>query len=200
MKLPAVAKVSPLSLFVSPLFASELDAAERAAVAAALSGQPGGRDLARLPALAPLVGQIEAAAEAAFAELKCEQRGAVVTRLWIETGLPGTAGQRLVHPNAYLGGLYRPEGETPESVTFEDPRPQAALLQAPIEAPTPLTATEAGVPLVAGRLLLFPAYLKHQPAPGSGPRRLVRFAVSFRDFVRQMSLPRWTGMTAGRED
>ncbi len=200
MNLPAVAKVSPLSLFVSPLFAVELEAAERAAIAAALTGLPAGQNLADQPALAPLVGQIEAAAELAFAELKCEQRGACVTRLWIESGPAGSAGQRLVHPNAYLGGLYRPEGDTPESVTFEDPRPQVALLQAPIETPTPLNATETGVPLAAGRLLLFPAYLMHQPAPGPAPRRLLRFAVSFRDFVRQMSLPRWTGMTAGRED
>ena len=195
----AFAKVSPLSLFVSPLFAADLDAAERSAVAAGLRSQPSGQDLARLPALAPLTAQIEALAERVLEELKCEQRGARVARLWLESSLPGAAGQLLLHPNAYLGGLYRPDGEAPESVVFQDPRPQVRLLQAPLEAATPLTAGEQSVPLPAGRLLFFPAYLLHQPAPAQGARRLVRFAVSFRRYAERLAPPRWSGMTAGGE-
>ena len=197
MPLP-FAKVSPLSLFVSPLFAVDLDAGERAAVAEALRDQPAGRDLARLPAVAPLTQQVEALAERVLEELKCEQRGARVARLWLEE-LPAAApGQVLLHPNAYLGGLYRPDGTTPETVLFQDPRPQVRLLQAPLEAATPLTAGEASVPLPAGRLLLFPAYLLHQPVAAPHARRLVRFAVSFRRYAERLAPPRWTGMTAGQ--
>ena len=196
----AFAQVSPLSLFVSPLFAVDMDARERAAVAAAVTGLPAGQDLAQHPALASVTAQIEAAAEQLLGELKSVQRGPRVSRLWIESAVPGVAGQLLLHPNAYLGGLYRLAGEAPESVTFQDPRPQARLLQAPLEAPTPLTAQEQTAPLPAGRLLLFPAFLLHQPGPASAPRQLLRFAVTFRDFVASMSPPRWTGMTADRED
>lgn len=199
MPLP-FAKVSPLSLFVSPLFAVDLDAAERAAVAAALRDQLPGQDLARLPALAPLTLQVEALAERVLEELKCEQRGARVGRLWLEQVPVAASGQLLLHPNAYLGGLYRPEGSAPESVLFQDPRPQARLLQAPLEVATPLTAGEQSVPLPAGRLLLFPAYLLHQPAPATEARRLVRLAVTFRRYAERLAPPRWTGMTAGQAE
>lgn len=193
------AKVSPLSLFASPLFASDLTTAERETVATALRGRPAGRDLAREPGLAPLAALIEGAAEAILEELKVEQRGARLARLWLEETPAGAPGALLLHANAYLGGLYRPEGETQEGLVFHDPRPQVHLLQPPLEAATALTAPEQGVPLPAGRLLLFPAWLRHQPGPAAAPRRLLRFAVSFRRYAERLAPPRWTGMSLGRD-
>ena len=125
-----------------------------------------------------------------------------VTALWATREAPGAALPPEIHQNAYLGGLYlaesgAAEGAPPGTLRFLDPRPQAHLIAGPVSLPTPATQPEASLPLRPGRLLLFPGWLWHHtlPNPGPGQRTLFHFALSFRDFARAMSPPRWTGLT-----
>jgi hypothetical protein len=157
-------------------------------------GSPG--DLHRRPAFAALVRAAEAMGEAVLQRLDSVQRDLEVVRLEALVELPGAASPSRLHANAYLGGLYLVAGGGQWQA--EDPRPQAHLLTGPLAEPTPATAETLTLPLLPGRLLLFPAFLRHRtlPNPGPAPRILFRLALSFRDFVERLSPPRWDRMSA----
>ncbi len=214
------AKVTPLSLFVTPVFAQEVPAADRAALdrglLAELATLPGGaatgpspwrshHDLHQRPGFAALTGLLLETASRVLAKLRSEQQAPAITALWATREAPGAQLPPALFQNAYLGGLYLaesgggaaiPAGQ--DQVRALDPRPQAHLITAPTTEPTALTLPEATLPLRPGRLLLFPAWLWHAtlPNPGPGQRTLFHCAISFQDFAAAMSPPRWTGMTA----
>jgi len=196
-------QVQTLQLFATALYAQEPAAAERQALEAALTAAvralPAGAapaDLHRRPAFAGLARFAEAMGEAVLQRLETVQRGLEVTRLEVLLEPPGAAAPARVQPNAYLGGLYLLSGAG--QWLASDPRPQAHLLTLPLAEPTPATAETLTLPLVPGRLLLFPAFLSHGtlPNPGPAPRVLFRLALSFRDFVERLSPPRWDRMSA----
>ena len=205
------AKVSPLQLFQTPVFAQDLPEGVRAtlepglrqALAVLPAGPPGSpalwrshHDLHRRPPFRPLAELLLETAHRILVQLKSEQQAPAITALWATREPPGAALPPELHRNAYLGGLYLLEGEAGQ-VTFLDPRPQAHLIAGPVSQPTPATQAEATLPLRPGRLLLWPAWLWHhtQPNPGPGQRTLLHVSLSFQDYTRAMSPPRWTGMT-----
>lgn len=203
------AKVSPLQLFQTPVFAQDLpDPARRQlepALLQALAALPAGppaplwrshHDLHRRSPFRPLAGLLLETAQRILAQLKSVQQAPAITALWATREQPGAALPPELQQNAYLAGLYLLEGAAGQ-VRFLDPRPQAHLIAGPVSQPTPATQPEATLPLRPGRLLLWPAWLWHHtlPNPGPGPRTLVHFALSFQDFARAMSPPRWTGLT-----
>lgn len=191
-------QVQPLQLFATPLWAQEVAPAERPAfdaeLLAGVRALPPGTspaDLHRAPPFARFVAAALQMGESVLERLQTAQRGLEIVRLEALVEAPGTASPARVQPNAYLAGLYLVAGSGQWAAS--DPRPQAHLLTAPLAEPSPATAESLSLPLAAGRLLLFPAFLRHQtlPNPGPGPRALLAFALSFRDFVDRLSPPRW---------
>lgn len=196
-------RMQPLQLFATQLYAQEPSAEERraldssltAAVAALPKGRPA-EGLQRDPAFAPLVRFAEATGEAVLQRLDSVQRGLEVVRLEALVEPPDAMQPPRSEPNAYLAGFYLLSGAGQWLV--QDPRPQAHLLTAALAGPSPALAESLTLPLTPGRLLLFPAYLRHQIRPNTGPggRVLFRFALSFRDFVERLSPPRWDRLPA----
>jgi hypothetical protein len=191
-------QVQPLQLFATQLYAQEIAEAERRpleqAMRQVLDGAPA-TDLQRHAAFQPLLRAAEAAGEGVLQRLEATQRGLEAVRLEALVDLPGAGSTARVHANAYLGGLYLLSGGGQWSAT--DPRPQAHLLTVPLAEPGAATAESLGLPLAPGRLLLFPAFLRHRtlPNPGPGPRIVLSFALSFRDFLERVSPPRWERRT-----
>ena len=191
-------QMQPLQLFATPLWAQEISPVERTALEPAMRLALGGgaaRDLHRDAAFQPFARAAEALGERVLQRLETTQRGLEVVRLEALVDQQGAASLPRVQPNAYLGGLYLLEGSGQWSAS--DPRPQAHLLTAPQAEANAATAETLTLPLAPGRLLLFPAFLRHHtlPNPGPAPRVVLSFALSFRDFLERMSPPRWDRMT-----
>lgn len=128
--------------------------------------------------------------------LKIECDAFEVTGCWVNIGPIGAAHREHSHPNNFLSGVYyarvSPGGDT---ITFSDPRLQAHVIAPRIREPSTRTASSVDVGVRDGRLVLFPAWLKHSVSSNRSDRQRVSVAmnVMFIDYVARMSRPRWSG-------
>ncbi len=108
--------------------------------------------------------------------------------MWANVNAPGDANQMHCHPAAYWSGVYYPdpggaeeEGKGGE-LLLEDPRYPLAYMT----VPDLLLRDEAGDPMysqiairpVAGRIVLFPSWLRHSVRPHGGDRERVSIALN----------------------
>jgi uncharacterized protein (TIGR02466 family) len=85
-------------------------------------------------------------------------------------------------------------------IIFQDPRGQASMIMPKPRQYTRLTANGANAQSKEGRLLIFPAWLKHTvPAnDGQSERISISFNLMFRNFSETMAAPLWDA-TAAKE-
>jgi uncharacterized protein (TIGR02466 family) len=105
------------------------------------------------------------------------------------------------HPNNYLSGVYYVAVPTAGSqIIFQDPRGQASMIMPKPRQYTRLTANGANAQSKEGRLLIFPAWLKHTvPAnDGQSERISISFNLMFKNFSETMAAPLWDA-TAGKK-
>ena len=203
-------------LFPTPLWIVDLKPAEAAALNARLKLEierlisprpkvPAGsnwqtpQDLHKRPAFADFVKLVETAARGVARFLQVDQHPMVVTGCWANVNPPGAYHPTHHHPNNYLSGVYYvavpPVGSR---IQFQDPRP-SMIMPKPRQY-TRLTANGADAQSKEGRLLIFPAWVKHNvPAnDGQTERISISFNLMFTNFTETMSSPLWDA-TAGKE-
>lgn len=128
--------------------------------------------------------------------LKIEHDAFEITGCWVNIGPVGAAHREHSHPNNFLSGVYyarvSPGGDT---ITFSDPRRQAHVIAPRIREPSTRTASRVNVDVRGGRLVLFPAWLRHSVSSSRSDRQRVSVAINvmFTDYVARMSQPRWSG-------
>jgi len=157
-------------------------------------------DLHEREAFAPLLPFVQAAVEAALDALAVRDRTWLITGCWANINPPGGFHPPHVHPNNLISGVYylRTPVEA-DAISFHDPRPQAHLLQPVATHAVPETQAEIQIETKPGRLLLFPAWLRHSVRPNySAEERVsISFNVMLDDYAATNSAPLWKGF---RED
>ena len=157
------------------------------------------QDLHTRPAFAEFVRLVENAARGVARFLQVDQYPMAITGCWANINPRGAYHPMHHHPNNYLSGVYYVAVPSPTSrIVFQDPRP-AMIMPQPRQY-TRLTANGADAQSKEGRLLIFPAWLKHTvPSNDSdGDRISVSFNLMFKNFSETMSSPLWEA-TAGKE-
>ena len=122
-----------------------------------------------------------------------------ITGCWANINPPGAYHPTHNHPNNYLSGVYYVSVPTAGSeILFQDPRP-FMVMPKPREY-SRLTANAAHSTCKEGRLLIFPAWLRHSvPAnDGQSDRISISFNLMFDNFTEKMASPLWAA-TAGKE-
>src|SRR3954468_9566584 len=203
-------------LFPTPLWIVDLKPAEAAALNAKLGAEgerliqpppegPAGRNgetpqvLHKRPAFAEFAKLVETAARGVARFLQVDQYPMVITGCWANVNPPGAYHPTHHHPNNYLSGVYYvavpPAGSR---ILFQDPRP-SMIMPKPRQY-TRLTANGADAESKPGRLLIFPAWLKHSvPAnDGQTERVSLSFNLMFSNFTETMAAPLWEA-SAGKE-
>jgi uncharacterized protein (TIGR02466 family) len=151
------------------------------------------------PAFADFVKLVETAARGVARFLQVDQYPMTITGCWGNINPPGAYHPTHHHPNNYLSGVYYvavpPAGSR---IVFQDPRP-SMIMPRPRQF-TRLTANAADAESRPGRLLIFPAWLKHSvPAnDGQTERISISFNLMFKDFTETMAVPMWEP-SAGRD-
>ena len=156
------------------------------------------QDLHTRPAFADFVKLVETAARGVARFLQVDQHPMTITGCWANINPPGAYHPTHNHPNNYLSGVYYVA--VPESgsrIVFQDPRP-SMIMPRPRQF-TRLTANAADAPSKPGRLLIFPAWLRHSvPAnDGQTDRISISFNLMFKQFAETLAAPMWDP-TAGK--
>ena len=203
-------------IFPTPLWVVDLKAAEATALNARLKAEieriisprpvvPAGsnwqtpQDLHTRPAFADFTKLIEMAARGVARFLQVDQYPMMVTGCWGNINPPGAYHPTHHHPNNYLSGVYYVAVPQKGSrIVFQDPRP-SVIMPKPRQY-TRLTANGADAQSKEGRLLIFPAWLKHSVPSNEGQseRISISFNLMFKDFTETMASPLWEA-TAGKE-
>jgi uncharacterized protein (TIGR02466 family) len=153
-------------------------------------------NLHTLPQFGDIVRFVEEAGKAVTAFLKLEARNLAVTGLWANVNPPGGRNLWHTHPNNFLAAVYyiaTPEAE--DRIVFEDPRPQAAVMMPkPIEF-TMYNGNNITFKVRPGRLVMFPAWLKHTVPTNTSQNERISVALNlmFRDYVAESSAAMWEG-------
>lgn len=203
-------------LFPCPLWVVDLKPAEAAVLNAKLKTEierivsprpaiaPGAnwqtpQDLHTRPAFAEFIKLVETAARGVARFLQVDQYPLAVTGCWANINPRGAYHPTHHHPNNYLSGVYYVAIPEPGSrIVFQDPRP-SVIMPKPRQY-TRLTANGADAQSKEGRLLIFPAWLKHSVPSNEGQseRISISFNLMFKDFTETMASPLWEA-TAGKE-
>ena len=143
---------------------------------------------------APLQPKIDQAVRDIMAHLRLADAAFMVTGAWLNLSVPGVRHHEHNHPNNFLSLVYyvrTPAGG--DSIRFYDPRPQAHLVMPRSSGPSPHTASSITFGVRAGRLVAFPAWLRHSvdANAGAGERVSVAVNVMFRQFAERMAAPLW---------
>lgn len=135
---------------------------------------------------------VEIAAKSVAQYLQIEQYPMMITGCWANINPPGTYHPTHNHPNNYLSGVYyvaSPESGT--ALVFQDPRPTSI---APWTGKlTRITSNAAVQQPQPGRMVIFPAWLRHHVPTNDGPtdRISIAFNLMFTNFAETIAAPRW---------
>ena len=211
-----IEKQEAQELFPCPLWIVDLRAADAAALNAKLRAEieriisprptiPAGsnwqtpQDLHTRAAFTPFIELVEKAARGVARFLQVDQYPMQVTGCWANINPHGAYHPTHHHPNNYLSGVYYVAVPPPGSRIFcQDPRP--SMIMPKPKQYTKFTANGANAQSKEGRLVIFPAWLKHTvPAnDGQTERISISFNLMFKDFTESMAAPLWDA-TAGKE-
>jgi uncharacterized protein (TIGR02466 family) len=150
------------------------------------------QDLHTRPAFADFVKLVEMAARGVTRYLQVDQYPMMVTGCWANINPPGAYHPTHNHPNNYLSGVYYVAvPEAGSRIQFQDPRP-LMVMPLPREF-TRITANAADAESKEGRLLIFPAWLRHSvPAnDGQSERVSISFNLMFKNFAETLAAPMW---------
>ncbi len=204
-----IAKQEVQELFPTPLWIVDLNPAEAAAFNAELRREidriisprptvPAGsnwqtpQDLHTRPAFANFVKLVEMASRGVARFLQVDQYPMIITGCWANINPPGAYHPTHHHPNNYLSGVYYVAVPPPGSrLVLQDPRP-SMIMPKPRQF-TRLTANGADAESKEGRMLIFPAWLKHSvPANDGREERIsISFNLMFTNFAESLAAPMW---------
>lgn len=85
-----------------------------------------------------------------------------ITGCWLNIGKPGCVHKEHSHPNNFLSAVYYVNADAgANTITFTDPRPQAGVIQPKADKPSAALANSVTLETGPGRLMVFPAWLRH---------------------------------------
>ena len=146
--------------------------------------------------LGSLFDAVHAAVHGVLAFLRIGADGLVITGSWATVNAPGAAHTMHTHPNNYLSGVYYVQVEPgADTINFHDPRPQTAIMRAPVTELTSANTDQVVVSVRAGALLLFPSWLAHSVDANASSRERVSvsFNLMFPEFAEHLAKPLWGG-------
>lgn len=100
------------------------------------------------------------------------------------------------HPNNFLSGVYYVEtGPGSDTITIDDPRPQASVIRPDVKQSRVENAHQMHLKVRSGSLILFPSWLPHSVDYNlsSGRRTSIAFNAMFTNFSESISSPHWQG-------
>ncbi len=152
-----------------------------------------------LDEFADLMKLVRNAATTALEFLQIEYDDFEITSCWANINPTGGKNSSHTHPNNYLSGVYYvavPEGSG--GINFKDPRVQASAVMPPVKERNAYNSNDVTIPVQAGRLVLFPAWLNHEvPMNQSDDERVsISFNIMFKRFTESMSPTLWRKGTA----
>jgi len=154
-------------------------------------------DLQNDPAFADLMAHFNQAFEGVMSFLQVEPSPFEITGAWANVNPNGSPHSGHIHPNNYLSGVYfLRTAEGSDSITFHDPRSLSSIILPKFRQRTQENSSTINVDAKTGRLVVFPAWLKHSVAPNQSGVERVTIAVNmmFTDFSQTMSRPLWKGL------
>lgn len=203
-----IAKQEVQELFPTPLWVIDLEPAAAAKLNAQLHAeidrlisprpkiQAGAnwqtpQDLHTRPAFAEFVKLVEMAGRGVARYLQVDQYPMVITGCWANINPPGAYHPTHCHPNNYLSGVYYVAAPPPTKILFQDPRP--VMIMPKPKQYSKLTANGAEAEAKAGRMVLFPAWLRHNVPANStdGDRISIAFNLMFTNFAETLASPMW---------
>ena len=154
------------------------------------------QDFYHVPECAPLIHAIHQVALGALNQLAIEAREMVFTAMWANINPPGAKHSVHSHPNNYFSGIYYIQCDARANVTrFFDPREQAEVMMPPRKQQNLYNGNRIELEGKPGRLVLFPAWLKHDVPTNLSERERITLAYNlmFPHFTETMSMPLWEG-------
>jgi len=148
------------------------------------------------PAFAPVITAVAKLAKGGLQQMAVKYEDIVITSMWANVNPPGAKHSVHSHPNNFLSGVYYVQCDAKANVIrFFDPRPQSEVMMPPSTQRNVYNANMVEVETKPGRLVLFPAWLKHDvPTNLSDRERIsVSFDMMFPRFTETMSIPLWKG-------
>ena len=145
---------------------------------------------------APLLVAIRKIAEGALRQLQIDYQDIVLSGCWANINPPGAKHSIHSHPNNFFSGVYYVQSDVKANIIrFHDPRAQAEVIMPPRHQQNPYNTNLIELETKPGRLVLFPAWLKHDvPTNLSARERIsVSFDLMFPNFTETMSMPLWRG-------
>jgi uncharacterized protein (TIGR02466 family) len=202
-------------LFPTPLWVVDLPAADAVTFNAKLKAEiesiisprpkvPTGsnwqtpQDLHTRPAFADFTKLVEMVAKSVAQYLQVEQFPMMITGCWANINPPGTYHPTHNHPNNYLSGVYYVASpEAGSQILFQDPRPVMIMPRSKLSR---VTANAAVTQTPAGRMVLFPSWLRHHVPTNEGAteRISIAFNLMFTSFAETLAAPAWKP-TAGAD-
>lgn len=214
------ANVSIQEIFPTPLWIVDFDAAESAwlnidllkSIHALTDPKPALKvgeswqtdpDLHERAEFAQLVGLIQEASNNVLDFLEIDYEAFTITSCWANINPTGGKNSAHTHPNNYLSGVYYvavPPGSG--EIKLKDPRAQAAAILPPVKSRNQFNSSNLTVPVNAGRLILFPAWLSHEVMTNQSDeeRVSISFNVMFRNYTETMSPTLWRKGSAPLHD
>jgi len=133
-------------------------------------------------------------AKGALEFLDVDYEGFECTGCWANINPTGGKNSSHTHPNNYLSGVYYvavPDGAG--KIEFADPRPQAGVIMPASGKWNKFTGNKIAVPVMPGRLVIFPAWLSHSVAANTSQeeRVSIAFNIMFTNFTETMSGTLW---------
>lgn len=205
-----------IELFPTPLWSVDLDAASAKALNDRLTSEinkllsprpalPRGGSwqtdpvLHRHPGFAELADLVERTAGGALRFLAIKTPRAKISGMWANVNPRGGQSSVHMHPNNFLSAVYyvqvpRGEGE----IHFDDPRPQAEVMMPPTAQDNRFNGNRRIMDVRPGRLVMFPAWLRHSVPPNKSDEERISIAVNLmlEHYVETASAPLWRGSAA----
>jgi uncharacterized protein (TIGR02466 family) len=196
-------------LFPTPLWVLDLAAADAATLNAKLKAEiekiisprpkvPAGsnlqtpQDLHTRPAFADFAKLVEIAAQSVAQYLDIDQSPMMITGCWANINPPGAYHPFHNHPNNYLSGVYYVAvPDKGPHLLLQDPRPVTIIPRT--SKLGRVTANAAVAQAQAGRMLLFPSWVRHRVPSNEGTtdRISIAFNLMFTNFAESIAAPSW---------
>ena len=150
------------------------------------------QDLHTRPAFADFTKLVETIALSVAQNLGVDKYPLMITGCWANINPPGTYHPTHNHPNNYLSGVYYVAvPATGSHLLFQDPRPTTIMPQ--VAKHSRITANASVAQTQPGRMVIFPAWLRHHVPTNEGTteRISIAFNLMFTNFAETLAAPRW---------
>ena len=143
-----------------------------------------------------LMAHVDEAAKNVMKFLGQNPEPLIVTGCWANISGKDAYHKEHSHPNNFLSGVFYvkvPKGG--DTINFHDPRSESHIIAPHFENPSMRNISTMFVEAKAGRMMLFPSWLRHSVDPNASNdlRVSISFNLMFRRYTETQSQPRFSG-------